>query len=103
MCAVLNAEIKNEIIRRFYSGQSLRSIAGELHLSRKTVRRMIDEHCQDRQRGAINSDLPAPRQKRPSQLHAYDETLREYLGRDPNNSTRRSDALNKTASLTWNS
>ncbi len=80
----MNAEIKNEIIRRFYSGQSLRSIAGELHLSRKTARRVIDEHDQERERGATNSDLPAPRKKRSSQLDAYDETLREYLGRYAN-------------------
>lgn len=79
----MNAERKNEIIRRFYSGQSMRGIARDLHMSRKTVRRVLADHDRDRQEGASNCDLPAPRKRRPSVLDAHDETLREYLTRYP--------------------
>ena len=79
----MNAATKNEIIRRFYSGQSMRGIARELHVARKSVRRVIDEHQHNRTDGADTSDLPAPRQRRGSQVDEYEDTLRELLARYP--------------------
>ena len=79
----MNAATKNEIIRRFYSGQSMRGIARELHVSRKTVRRVIDAHEHNRKDGADTSDLPSPRQRRGSQVDAYEGTIRELLARYP--------------------
>ncbi|MEQ9410914.1 MAG: IS21 family transposase [Fuerstiella sp.] len=79
----MNAATKNEIIRRFYSGQSMRGIAHELHVSRKTVRRVIDEHKHQRTDGADSSELPTPRQRRGSQVDEYEATIRELLKRYP--------------------
>lgn len=73
----------NEIIRRFYAGQSLRTIARELHVSRKTIRCILDKHEQQRQHGAEPSDLPTPRRRRGSQLDQYEETIRNLLSRYP--------------------
>ena len=78
-----NAAAKNEIIRRFYSGQSMRGIARELHVSRKTVRRVVDEHERDRKDGADTSDLPSPRKRRGSQVDEYEDRMRELLARYP--------------------
>ena len=79
----MHAATKNEIIRRFYSGQSMRSIARELRVARKTVRRVVDEHKHDRQDGADTSDLPSPRRRRGSQVDEYEDSMRELLARYP--------------------
>lgn len=79
----MNAATKNEIIRRFHSGQSMRRISRELRVSRKTVRRVIDEHKGDRQDGAEASELPTPRRRRGSVVDEYEEAIGELLARYP--------------------
>ena len=80
----IQATTKNEIIRRFYSGQSMRQIATELQVSRKSVRRVLDEHDQQRQSdGADTGELPPRRPRRGSLVDAYEELIRELLGRYP--------------------
>ena len=44
----MNDELRNEVLRRKYGGQSGRDIARELHLSRKTVAKVLAEHRQQR-------------------------------------------------------
>ena len=79
----MNAATKNEIIRRFYNGQSMRGIASELRVARKTVRRVIDEHQRDRTDGADDSDLPQPRKRRGSRVDKHEDTIRALLARYP--------------------
>lgn len=80
----MDEDVKNEIIRRFYRGQSIRGIGRELRVCRKTIRRVLDEHERDRQTGAAHGDLPAPGRRRGSQLDAFEQTILEYLERYPN-------------------
>ena len=47
----MNDELRNEVLRRWYGGQSGRDIARELHLSRKTVAKVLAEHRQQRANG----------------------------------------------------
>ena len=42
----MNDELRNEVLRRKYGGQSGRDIARDLHLSRKTVAKVLAEHRQ---------------------------------------------------------
>ena len=77
----MNEDVRNEVLRRWYGGQSIRGIARELHLSRKTVAGLIAEHQQQRAQGA--SGLPTPRESRGSLVDSYEAVLREYLGRYP--------------------
>lgn len=79
----MNEATKNEIIRRFHSGQSMRGIARELRVSRKTVRKIIDAHQSDRTRGADSGDLPAPRRRRGSLVDEHEEVIRSLLARYP--------------------
>ena len=44
----MNDELRSEVLRRRYGGQSGRDIARELHLSRKTVAKVLIEHRQQR-------------------------------------------------------
>ena len=64
----MNAQTRSEVLRRWYGSQSMRRIARDLHLSRKTVSRVIAEHQQQRTTGT--TDLPAPRQTRGSLVAA---------------------------------
>jgi len=77
----MNSQTRSEVLRRWYGNQSMRRIARDLHLSRKTVSRIIAEHQQQRTKGT--TDLPAPRQTRGSLVDPYEPALREYLARYP--------------------
>ena len=77
----MNDHTRNEVLRRWYGGQSMRRIARDLHASRKTVSRIITEH--QHQRATGRTDLPAPRQTRGSLVDPYETALREYLARYP--------------------
>lgn len=77
----MNDQTRSEVLRRWYGGQSMRRIARDLHLSRKTVSRIIAEHQQQRATGTTG--LPAPRQTRGSLVDSYETALREYLARYP--------------------
>jgi transposase len=77
----MNDQTRSEVLRRWYGGQSMRRIAPDLHLSRKTVSQVIAE--QQQRRTAGTTGLPAPRQTRGSLVDPYETALREYLARYP--------------------
>jgi transposase len=73
----------NEIIRRWRSGQSMRSIAADLAVNRKQVQRAIREHQAARQSGAAHPDL-AKKKSRKSKLDAFEDAMRQLFDRYPN-------------------
>ena len=77
----MNEKTRSEVLRRWYAGQSGRDIARELHLSRKTVAKVLAQH--HRQRATGNQVLPSPRQRRASLIDAYEDILKDYLSRYP--------------------
>jgi len=77
----MNDQLRSEVLRRWYGDQSGREIAHELHLSRKTVAKVLAEHRQQRAEGTTG--LPKPRKSRGSLVDAYESTLRDYLARYP--------------------
>lgn len=83
----MNDALRSEVIRRWYGEQSMRQIAHQLHLSRKTVAKIIAQHQQQREKGTTG--LPSPRAKRGSQVDSYDAALRDYLARYPGMSSVR--------------
>jgi len=78
----MNEQLRNETVRRWRAGQSLRGIAKDLQLARKTVKRIIQAHQQQREEGVVAPELTA-RKKRRSQLDEHEDALRELLGRYP--------------------
>lgn len=74
-------ELRSEVLRRRHGGQSGREIASELHLSRKTVAKILIEHRQQRASGATG--LPKPRPQRGSLVDPHDTALRDLLSRYP--------------------
>ena len=78
----MNDELRNDILARWYGGQSGRAIARQLHLSRKTVAKVLAEHRH--QRAAGTTGLPEPRPSRGSVVDSYEPILRDYLARYPN-------------------
>ena len=62
----MNDDLRSEVLRRKYGGQSGRDIARELHLSRKTVAKVLTEHRQPIA-GVTHVDLLQP--QRPELLH----------------------------------
>ena len=75
----MNDELRNEVLRRKYGGQSGRDIARDLHLSRKTVAKVLAEH---RTAAGQRHDGPAQAAQGPGQLGRClrDRVLRDYLG-----------------------
>ncbi len=71
----MNDPTRSEVLRRWYGGQSMRRIARDLHLSRKTVSRIIAEH--QHQRATGTTGLPAPPRTRGSLIDPYETALRE--------------------------
>ena len=68
---------RNEIIRRWHAGSSIRRIARELGLARNTVSRAL--HRLEAQRAGTTS-TPL---RRPSRLDPYQVVIEELLGRYP--------------------
>jgi len=79
----MNEWTRNEIIRRHQGGASVRAIARGLRMSRKTVRRALNQQEQDRLAGPRHPELPQPPQRRASTLDAHEDFMRELLGRYP--------------------
>lgn len=77
----MNERTCNEIISRFGQGQSQRSIARTLGISRGAVARAIGSQQVARAEGE-NSALPARRSRR-SLLDAFQETIQRWLDRYP--------------------
>ena len=74
----MNEVTRNEVVRRWRGGASMRSIARALHLSRNTVRRALADVL-----AARAGEVPAPAVARPSLLDAYEAVIAELLGRYP--------------------
>jgi transposase len=68
---------RNEIIRRWHAGSSIRRIAHELGLARNTVSRVL-HRIEDQRAGATSDPL-----RRPSRLDPYQPVIEELLGRYP--------------------
>ena len=77
----MNDDLRSDVLRRKYGGQSGRDIARDLHLSRKTVAKVLAEHRQQRANGTTG--LPKLRESRGSLVDPYEATLRDYLERYP--------------------
>jgi transposase len=85
----MTEEMRNEIVRRWQTGASLRQIARELRVSRRTVGRVLAGVEAARSGRATASNLPRPPQRRPSLLDAHEEFLRHLLERYPQMKVRR--------------
>jgi transposase len=68
---------RNEIVRRWSAGSSIRQIARELGLARNTVSRVLAR------RETQRAGTASPRLRRPSQLDPYEPVIHELLGRYP--------------------
>lgn len=79
----MNQELIHEIVQRYREGQSARSIARDLQISRERVRRALAGHHRARNGEAPASSLPEPQQKRKSLLDDYEDVMRQLLGRYP--------------------
>ena len=77
----MNDFTRNEIVRRWYEGQSMRGIAADLHLARETVKRVVEQHRRDRQ--ADDAGRAEPRPRRPSKVDAYEAQINRLLERYP--------------------
>ena len=91
--------IENDIIYRWRGGESLRSIAKSLGVSRWRVRRTVTEHQTSRVADSdqpVNSQLPRPKVNRGSKLDAFETQITQLLTRYPNiTSTRVMEELKK--------
>jgi transposase len=74
----MNELIRNEVVRLSYGGASHRRIARQLHVSRRSVARILAEH-QSRRAGMP----PAVGTSRPSRLDPLAETIAHWLARYP--------------------
>ncbi len=79
----VNEQTRNDIIHRCMRGQSQREIAKRLHVSRNTVRAVLDELQQAREGRTVRIDKPTPTKKRASVLDPYETMLKELLVRYP--------------------
>jgi transposase len=78
----MNEELRNEIVRRRQGGASMRRIARDLNLARRTVHRVIHRWEAERA-GQEASGNPGAPGRRPSRLDAYDDAIRQLLDRYP--------------------
>jgi transposase len=76
----MNEELRNEVIRRWQGGASLRRLARELGLARETVQGVVRRW----QAGRAGQEAPAGRPaRRPSRVVPFEETIRQLLQRYP--------------------
>jgi transposase len=73
----MNEQTRNEIMRRWHAGASVRQLARDLGLSRNTISQALASVQAQR----AGTTAPAPR--RPSLLDPYEPALQELLGRYP--------------------
>ena len=74
----MNEATRNEVVRRWRAGASMRAIARALDLSRNTVRRALAGV-----QAARAGETPPPAGGRPSLLDPYEAVIGELLGRYP--------------------
>ncbi|HLU49753.1 MAG TPA: helix-turn-helix domain-containing protein, partial [Planctomycetota bacterium] len=75
----MNEKTRHEIVRLHLGGASMRSIAAMLGMSRKTVKRVLEEHEEARDGARVRSELPRPKRRGPSILDEYEGFLSETL------------------------
>jgi DNA-binding transcriptional MocR family regulator len=75
----VNEQTRNEIIHRSLRGQSQREIAKRLHVSRNTIKSVLDDLQSAREGKAIRLDRPSSNKKRARRLDPYETTLKELL------------------------
>ena len=85
----MNDTLIHEIVIRFRGGASMRRIAQSLRISRRTVKRALDQTEQARDCRFQSRDLPTPRTPRGSQLDAYVGAITDLLARYPDITTQR--------------
>ncbi len=84
----MNDALIHEIVIRFRGGASMRRIAQSLRISRRTVKRALDQT--EQVRGAGSTPGPAhPRTRRGSQLDAHVGAITDLLARYPDITTQR--------------
>lgn len=74
----MNEATRNEVVRRWQAGASMRAIAAALGLARNTVRRALAGV-----QAARTGQAPGEAVRRPSLLDPYEAVIREMLGRYP--------------------
>ncbi len=79
----VNEQIRNEIVHRSLRGQSQREIAKQLHVSRNTIKAVLDDLHQAREGRSTRVDHPPIATKRSSLLDPYETELKELLVRYP--------------------
>ena len=79
----LRAEAINEIVHRHTLGQSARSIARSMHLSRRAIEHALAEQESRRQQGAPHPDLPRQRRRRTSVVDPYEAAIGALIERYP--------------------
>jgi transposase len=80
----MNEQTRNEVIRRWLVGQSQRSIARQLHISRPTVHAIVKQYQRARQEGAPAAELPQKQGLRKSLLADQTQRIAQLLARYPN-------------------
>ena len=83
----MSGQIENDIIHRWEGGQSMRSIARDLAVSRWRVARVIRTQQASRDGLSsipVNSQLPTPVSSRSSKLDGFDSKIQQLLDRYPN-------------------
>jgi len=83
----MNESVDNEIVHRWRGGQSMRSIAREMNISRWRVTRAIREHHAARDAAdasPTNSELPRPTSRYRSKLDEFESKITALLDRYPN-------------------
>jgi transposase len=82
----MNEELRNEIIRRWQGGASVRRLARELGLARDTVHTVVRRWQAER---AGQAAAAGRRPRRPSLVDPFQETIRQLLARYPDITTTR--------------
>jgi transposase len=84
----MNDALIHQIVVRFRGGASMRRIAQSLRISRRTVKRALDQVEQGRDAGSTPGP-PQPRARRGSQLDAHLGAITELLARHPDITAQR--------------
>jgi transposase len=84
----MNDALVHEIVARFHAGASVRRIAQSLRISRRTVRRALQQIEHARTAGTL-PELLRPSSQRGSQLDEYQTAITELLARYPDITAQR--------------
>src|SRR5262245_2183434 len=82
----MNEEMRNEIIRRWQGGASIRCLAREMGLARDTVQTAVRRWQAER---AGQEPAASRRARRPSLVDPFEQTIRQLLDRYPDITTAR--------------